>query len=203
MALDPIPNNGSQLERAVAAWLIHATKDNALGFRLKPDYFYFLNDNRARGVPKPDEPIITVTAPNSAPSAEFSGNREHTLEIELGFKAIVQPGATDPQFNRILIDRYIGLVEAAMSQTNNNQNLDATQDGITAQGIALKTSGINDKNDWRDAASNFDMDAFTCLFVNSEFNSLRGHPGEKSARDTTWWIEKRTWRITACPYAVS
>lgn len=194
MAIDPLPNNGSQVERAARAWLASATSENdpaAQGI-LHAASIYATNDSRTRDAQRG---LIDIQAKSSQHDPDSQGTEVWQVAINSTFPAAKQPGQSNPDLNRLLIDRQIGLIDAAMSQTSKEGvGFDATATGITAAGRALKTTGST-----QDKANNWDMADFTCLFVRY-LGATRGHPVDGDGNmDRTFWVESRNYEITACP----
>jgi hypothetical protein len=213
MTLTPIPNNGSQLERAIRAWFIAATADNASASRILESQVFVTLDNRPRensvnGI------LIDIMAGSFQPSVQFPGNNDWLVRIDVRCPAAQQPGQHNPEANRLIADRFTGLIEAAMRQHATSEtdiavgdvtvaiqtNMDGfnySMAGITAAGRALKTNGSSQSK-----ANNADMDAFTCLFI-TDAGGTRGNPADKDGNvDESVWIESRSYRVTACATAV-
>lgn len=195
--LDPIPNNGSQVERAIRAWLVECTSGNIGITKLTNDVMFVTNDSRVRPNLDGLVGILDIFAERSEHDPVHSGNEIWNVTLRGKFHATVQPGQSNAQFNRVQIDQLIGVVDAAMRQTNDGQNMDATQDGITDSGRALATTGTA-----QERADNADMAEFTCLYV-WYVGASRGHPNDDDGyKDAAWWIEERRYRVTACPIAI-
>lgn len=201
MPVAAIPNNGSQVERATRAWLIDATSDNPDGYRLTQSQIFIVNDSRDRPDPSDVSGLIDIFAKQSQDYPEFSGNEEWEVEIRCKFPARTQPGGSNTELNRLIIDRVVGLVDACMRLQSNSggprNKYNATVAGITSAGRALKTAGTA-----QDQANNADMDQFTCLKVR-RLGHTRGNPKDDEGTDTTLWLEILHFKIEACPVAIT
>ncbi len=180
MPIEPLPNNGTQIERALRAWFIaHAAGT-------KNDLF-ISNDSRDR-----PQILTDIFATSSRHDPENTGNEIWSVSIQNKFPAAIQPGQNNPEAHRVAIDARVGLQMAALAQTDDNCTLNFTAAGISTAGRSLATAGST-----RDQANNADMADFTCLFVRY-LGASRGRPDD----DSCSWVEVRNYEITACPYNV-
>ena len=193
MALLPVPNVGSQIERAVIAYLkesfdLPGSFDAA---NIARPNFYFSNDGNDR-----QAPLIDVLADSSSEVPTFSNDEDYNVRIKAEWPAGNQPGQTNPGWNWVQINNFIGVPVAAMSQTTTGQDRQATADAITAAGraLAVDASGGADPVKARDAANNADMVNFTCLKVMS-----RGSRRAQNVNGALYFFEVRNFLISACP----
>ena len=190
-----IPNVGSQIDRALRALFI---KNSATPQPLLGNGGIFLTlDSGDR-----TNPLRTVFAHDAQESVKFSGSQEYMVLITDQFDAVIQPGQTNPGFNRVSIDAQLGAMMWLMMQSSNGVDLDATVKNITDAGRALavlKTAGgLAPTQQFAD--NNSDMADFTCMFVEPA-GQKRGHPvnDEHGGIERTFWVESRSFRITAAP----
>jgi hypothetical protein len=193
----PVPNVGSQLERAVIAYLKACFQKAALpGLTLGEVNFYFSNDWRARVVP-----LLDVLAHKSTEQPPHTRSESYSVKIEVEWPGANQPGATNTEMNWIQINNFIGLVMAALSQTDSATDVSAgarvTSELITRAGRALAVDGSSgsDPDQVADAANNADMAEFTCDFV--EFKGSQR--AERLGDGTVWIKEVRNFEMRACP----
>jgi hypothetical protein len=193
-----IPNVGSQIDRALRALFI---KNGAAPQSTKGNGGIFLTlDGGDRS-----NPLRTVFAHDGQESVKFTGSEEFTVLITDQFDAVNQPSQTNLGFNRVAIDAQVGAMMWLMMQSSNGVDLDQTVKDITDAGRALavlKSAG-GLAPDAQFAANNADMADFTCLFVEPA-GQKRGHPvnDEHGGIERTFWVEARSFRITAAPSAI-
>lgn len=189
MALAPVPNPGSQIERAVIAHLQWAFDQCAVA---RPN-FYFSNDWRTRAVP-----LIDVLAHKSDEQPIHSRGESYQVRIEFKWPGANQPGEQNTEINWLSINQMIGAVMAGMSLNQPGNGLDSvatvTADALTAAGQALAV----DQTDGADPAAkqfadnNADMASFVCDYVQFT-GSVRAEAGEGGI----WLKEIRNFEIRA------
>lgn len=175
---EPIPNVGSQIERAVLALLMDAYGDDASKYQ-----FIFTNSGIKRATP-----YIEAIAKKSTTQVPHTGNQSYIVEIEWKYDG--SPAEVD---NWKEINNFVGIGMAALSQTANNlghpNTLPATVSAeINRCGRALATTAPDNHADMAD---------FTCLYIE--------HKGDVRAEgngDTFYITEKRIFEISACPQNV-
>ena len=178
--ISAIPNVGSQIERAMVAYFMDAYGADfvaAQGLN-----FYTSNDWKVRVAP-----CISVLASHSSEEPTFSGDEDYFVSVQAVWKGNNEVGQGNPEWNRVAIDNLIGVAAAAMSQTANGQDRQATCDNINSFGRAL-ASGT-------DAANNADMVNFTCLRV-SYAGASRAKENEAGGINLH---ELRKYKVSACP----
>lgn len=186
---DPLPNTGSQIERAIAAWFVacgigdvnsnHVTNEDSTIPRIAP-----LND---------------ILATSSTEKVTDSRIEVWQVRIESEFPAIVQPGQADTAWNWKQINDWIGNVMAAMSlQNEGDRDFRATADFITQAGRALAADETNgaDAAAAKRAVDNADMTQFTCqkvVFRGSQ-RAVKGPEGK------LYFVEVRNFEVHGVPY---
>ena len=178
--INPVPNVGSQIERAIVAMLQDAygsTCITAQGLS-----FYTSNDWKVRNAPN-----ISVLASHSEETPTYSMDKDYFVTIEVVWKGNNEIGQTNNEANRVSIDALIGVAEAAMCQTTTGQDRQATCTAINTFGRALASGP--------DAANNADMVNFTCLRV----MSMGDRRAEKNGAGGVNLREVRTFKVSACP----
>src|SRR5208282_832181 len=184
-ALLPVPNIGSQIERAIAAYLYFS-----FGGAPTAPNFYFSNDWKPR-VP----PLIDVLAHKSAEEIRHQRVETYMVRIEAKWPGTVQPGTVNPDYNWTQINSLIGVVMAAMSQTDNlADGYRATALGITVAGRKLSVLGT-----WAvtgasttDIANNSDMAAFYCDYI-----EFKGSQRAEAAAEGLFLKEIRNFEVRA------
>jgi hypothetical protein len=190
MPVNVLPNCGTQLERAIRAYLIAQGAGTA-------DDIYISNDSRTRaGL---DTGLTDIMAVRSrVEGQELSGNEVWQVTLENKFGASPQPGQADINLNRVQMDLRVGKQMYQMLQADDSSpnTLKHTCAAISAAGRALAVDASNgaDPDQAQVAEDNADMVDFTCIFLRF-LGSERGHPKDHS----TAWVEKRIFEITACP----
>lgn len=179
-ALTPAGNVGSQIERAVIAYLTSVWNGSVVNL---PN-FYFSNDWKDRVAP-----LIDVLAIDSTEEQPFTGNEAYQLRIKAEWPGNNQLGVTNPDWNWVQINNFIGLVMAAMCQSDNGSDYKATAALITAAGRTLATAGSV-----TDQANNADMVNFTCTFVR-----FKGSKRAVNVAGALYIHEVRNFEIWACP----
>lgn len=175
--LSPSANFGSQLDRAICAFLI--ANDCGDESNVNPSYSIATNAY----------PITTVKSYQSQHDPMLTGRDVYQVEIEMKQSAVTASGNPNPEFNRAEIDALVGAVMAAMMQSNDANTLDYTARQITLAGRALNTGSI-----LTDGQNNSDMSDFTVDHIYFK-GSQRGDTDEEG----TAWIEKRTFECHGCP----
>jgi hypothetical protein len=175
-----IPNVGSQIERAIVAYLMDAY--GATFIAAQGLNFYTSNDWKTRVAP-----CVSVLASHSDETPAYSMDKDFFVTVEVVWKGNNEIGQENLESNRVSIDNLIGVAEAAMSQTTTGQNRQATCDAINTFGRALATGA--------DAANNTDMANFTCLKV----MSMGDRRAEKNEAGGVNLREVRTFKVSACP----
>lgn len=164
-ALAPSPNVGSQLERAVIAWLWAAFGSN-LDFdpattNLALNNFYFSNDWRERKAP-----LVDVMATKSAEAVKHSRIENYSLKVEVEWPGVSQPGVENPDFNWVSVNTLIGMVMSAMSQSDDDNGFRVSAMKITQAGRRLAVLGRADgAGSDQDVENNADMATFYCDYL--------------------------------------
>jgi hypothetical protein len=188
MAITAIPVIGSQLDRAIVAYLIA----NGVGlwrWTKQGDCVIWPAD----GLAVRTYPNVTVWSHRSTHTPVLTGIEEFETSITCKFSAAGAVQAANPYAIRVARDAILGLALACMLQSDDGSTLDATARAITAAGRALVTKGTA-----QEQANNADMAAFTCLHVYYLGTTARGLPEEEGCD----WVEVRGFRISACPSAI-
>lgn len=177
---EPVPNVGSQIERAVLALLQDAYGDDV------GNYLYlFSNDWKLRTAP-----YIEVLAHISTETVPHTGIETYSVRIEWKWKGNNEAGQENPDANWKAINDFVGVGVAALSQTAGNNGAPDTLPAtvaaeITRLGRLLATA---------DPTNNADMANFTCEYV--EYKAAQR--AEQS--DGAFFIkEVRNFEIRACP----
>src|ERR1017187_3251052 len=185
-ALPPAPNIGSQIERAVLAYLFVAFS----GASGAPN-FYFSNDWKKRVTP-----LISALAHKSTEEIKNQRVESYMLRLEAEWPGVNQPGQTNPDYNWVSVNNLIGTVMAAMSQTDNNaDSYKATAIGITIAGrklAALGTAAVTGATA-DDLANNSDMADFYCDYV-----EFKGSQRAEVTGDGLYLKEIRNFEVRAC-----
>ena len=182
-SLNPVSNVGSQIERAIIAYL--KTAYAAAG--VPEPNFYYTNDGEARSVIP--NGLIDVLASDSAETPTFSNDEDYNVRIRAEWPGANQPNQNDTDFNLTQINQLIGVVVAAMSQTTTGQDRQTTCTNINECGRALATTGTP-----QEQADNADMVNFTCLKVMS-----RGSIRATNQEGGLYFHETRRYQIGASP----
>ena len=185
MQLDPVPNIGSQIERAMIAWFFEC-----YGGGLQFSQFYFSNDWRKR-VP----PLIEVFAHKSAESVKHSRAESYQVTVDAEWTGTVQPGEPNPDMNWKQINDLIGVAMAAMSLTDDggaSYRAAALKISVAGRRLAVfGTAAISATAS--DITNNADMVDFYCDFVEFKGSQRLG------AKDGTLFLmEKRFFEVRAC-----
>ena len=172
------PNPGSQLDRAVVAYLTNQGV-GAGGVNVSP----------ADSLGTKSYPSVTVISRNSQHTPMLTGNEEFQVDITCLFSAAGGQQSVNPDGLRVVRDSIIGLVMASMMQSSDNATLDATAALITSAGRALASTGTPQSQQ-----NNADMANFTALHT-YYLGSTRGTPDEQGCS----WVEIRHFRISVAP----
>ena len=192
--LTPTPNPGSQLDRAICAFLIsQGVGDWAAQ---EPGDVIVIP---ADGLEIKSYPNVTVLSMSSNHDPMLTGIEVFQVHIAIKFsatgllnqKTLAGPiQQANPYSTRVARDAVVGLVMAAMMQSEDNATLDYTAGLITAAGRALATSGSD-----QEQANNADMTEFTCQHLYYTGTVARGKPDEEGCA----WVEVRGFRVIASP----
>ena len=134
------PNIGSQIERAVIAYLKYVFNDTAANYG-----WYFSNDWQTRVAP-----LFDVLAHKSTETIPHTRNESYSVRIEAKWKGasvIGQTTETDPNTDWQTINAMIGVVMAAMSVSAGSPPGDVPETiaaDITAQARAAATGENED-----------------------------------------------------------
>lgn len=176
----PLPNTGSQLDRAIAAWLI------ANGAGAATDVL------PATGVTPKYYPCTIIIARRSTQEPELTGNDMWDVEIMVKGSAASEGNEPNPAFRRVQLDQRLGLTKACLLQgyiassgrAADQANLTFTAQQITAWGNNLAGPGDGSPQALQDQANNADMNDFTCMGWYYRGQS-RGDPNEEGCS----WVE--------------
>lgn len=157
--VNPSPNPGSQLDRALWAYL-HEIWPVTDTFP-RPN-FYITNDNRLRDTGTVG--LLDIMSHDATEATTHTRNEYWTTRLNAEWPGANQPGQTDSTWNHHRINQFIGVVMAALSQTDNaGQDYRATCLKITAAGRRLAIFGNPEcTGTAADIANNADMAAFNC-----------------------------------------
>ena len=174
----PVPNVGSQIERAVLAFLQDAYGDDADKYN-----FYFSNDWKLRKAP-----YVEALAHKASATEPHTGDKTFAVRIEWKWKGNNEAGQENPDANWKSINDFVGIGEAAFGQTTggNPDTLPATVSAeINRCGRALAVS---------DPDNQADMADFTCKNV-----EYKADQRAESSEGAFFIKEVRNFEITACP----
>ena len=186
------PNTGSQLERAIAAWLVICGAGNVT-------QQYVSNDPKARTA-NTNPPLNDILAHKSSESPRNSRDEAFQVKISSEFPSVVQPGNPDANWSWKQINLWIGTIMAAMSITDNGgQDYRATCKAITDAGrnLAVDASNGTDPGAVQFALDNADMSDFTCTWL-----LYQGCVRAKQNTEGLLFVEERNFEIDACSYAI-
>ena len=189
MAIQAIPNVGTQLDRAIVAYLIA----NGVGlwrWTKIGDCVVWPAD----GLAIKTYPNITVWSHQSTHTPVLTGIEEFDTTVTCKFSAAGAAQQANPYSVRVARDAILGLMLACMLQSDDGATLDATAKAITTAGRALATAGTD-----QEKTNNADMAQFTCLHVYYHGTISRGKPDEAGCD----WVEMRGFKISACPTAIA
>jgi hypothetical protein len=174
-----IPNVGSQLDRAIVAYLI-SSGIAATGF--PGDETCILPGFTWRETAYPNLKVHSMRSQHDPP---MSGIQNYDVQLRATQTAITDANKTNQEGQRVVLDSVIGQALYWMLKTSNNNDLDLTAANITTAGRALAVS---------DPTNNGDMANFTCQHVHY-MGDTRGDPNEDGAA----WVEVRTFSIKCNP----
>lgn len=175
----PVGNVGSQLDRAIRAFLISmgcGGVDN-----INTGYSTTVNTY----------PNAVVKSIQSTHAPENTGVEVYTVQIQARQSAVTEVGEPNPEGKRVELDGFIGQILAAMMQTSDGFTFDATAALITTAGQGLATSDGSPAGDLS-AQNNADMAEFTLDHLYYK-GATRGQPDDESAA----WIEVRNFECHA------
>lgn len=181
-AISPLPNVGSQLDRAVVALLISlgcgTAEDTYPQWRNFKNVFVGGANTKVHAHTSDGKPRITT-------------KEIFQVQITINFQAQNQPGETAHSLNRVNADKRIGLIMAALMQSDGN-SLRQAANAITDAGRALATAGSAEERQ-----ANADMANFTCTDV-YYVGAKRGEPDAEGS----FWVEIRHFEMHAVPWIV-
>jgi hypothetical protein len=177
MAFNPVGNIGSMIERAVIAYL-RAAYDPAAAAGYN---FYHSNSPLKRSAP-----AIDVLASRSSEEIIHSRAESFAVRIEAKLKDAAADSVDWPALNN-----FIGVVMAAMSQTDNGRDYRSTAWGITQAGRRLAV--LPDPADANSTTNNADMAQFYCDYL-----QCNGSQRAAAAGDDFVIMEVRNFTINAC-----
>lgn len=189
MAIAPLANPGSMLDRGIAAYLI----SQGIGlwrWTKNGDCVIFPADALAIKT----YPNIGVLSHVSQHDPAPSGIEQFHVILSCKFSLAIAPNQNvNPYASRVSRDNLIGMVMAAMTQSDDGATLDLTARLITQAGRALATTGTE-----QEQQNNADMVNFTALHVHYLGTLARGEPDEVGAD----WVEQRGFGISVSPSAI-
>lgn len=177
---DPLPNTGSQLDRAVVAWLLA----NAAG--TPSDVL------PANSVALKHYPCTIVKSYRSAQAPELTGDDYWNCDVQIKGSASNEANEPNPNYKWVDLDARVGLTKAVLlqgyaatpDQAADQANLTYTAQQITAWGSDLVNPADQSPQAKIIAQNNADMAAFTCLSWYYKGQS-RGEPNEEGCS----WVE--------------
>lgn len=175
--LAPTGNFGSQLDRAICAYLI-AQGCGTAG-----------NISPANSQPVNAYPTITVKSFSSEQDPVLTGRESYQVQIQCKTSAATETNDPNPAARAAQSDALVGQVMAAMLQSDDQNTLDYTARAITTAGRALAT-GLNILPD----SNNADMLDFTLDHL-YWIGTQRGEPDD----DGSAWVEIRTFKCNGSP----
>lgn len=180
-----LPNTASQLDRALRAYFVAAGATTFAQTMIG-------NDFRTRPLPLLDIASAWDEKNRATPSTQYSGSLDIPVLLTAEFPASPDAGHPNPALYQLALDKFIGQITRLLDLQDPDQGYPTVCAAITAAGRALKTTGSN-----KDQAANPDMAEFTCQFIvpTSEYRI-------KAEDNGVFWLERRTYLITACSNAV-
>lgn len=190
--IQPIPNVGSQIERALIAYFYEIWP--ATDTFPRPD-FHFSNDWKLRDATRAG--LIDVLAFGSTENPTFTGNNDYNCRVVAKWPGANQPGQENKDFHWGQINRLIGVPEAALKladqASHNDYRIAAARISAAGRRLAIfgtpEVAGASDT----DRDNNSDMVDFLCDWV--KFNG-----SERAKNDPNQGIvlvEQRNWLIRA------
>jgi len=178
----PIPNVGTQIERAVLALLRDAYDD--YGTNLGVKYFHS-NSAETRSVP-----LVDCLAHKSTETVPFSGIESFMVRLDWIYDGAVEVSQTNTDADWKAIDEFVGIGMAALSQTaGNNGDPDTLSATVSAEITRLGRQLAVDYPD-----NHADMAKFTCTYV-----EYKGSIRAESVNGTLFLKEIRNFEIRAVP----
>jgi len=170
-------NPASKFERAFRQFLIQQ------GAATEADCF-IANDSRSRNI-LPNRTIIVVAF---SPKNFFRSEGTCHVQIQHRFPALVQPGETNPDAQRIQMDAYLGDTIDSMV-CGDGQSLELVADAITKAGRWLAQPDGTPEGA-AIAQNNLDMANFRCDWIKQVQPFLtRGQSEIEPGGDKTFWAE--------------
>lgn len=186
----PSPNVGSQLERALIAYLYEVWPVAILA---RPNFF-FSNDWKTRVTP-----LLEVLAHKGTESPVHTRDLDYLVKMEAKWPGTNQPGTVNKDWNAAQINTLIGIADAALSVSDNDgQDYRVTAFAMAAAGRRLAVFGtaavVGATAD--DVKNNADMVDFMCDYVkfNGPTRAMRGEKG-------LFLVEERDWMFRVCNLA--
>jgi hypothetical protein len=185
MPLDWLPNTASQLDRALRAYFVGATATTH-------EQTMIANDHRRRSLPLLDIATAFGDRNRAVPSPLYSGSFDYPVDITAEFPANPEAGHPNPDLYSLEMDRFIGQITWLMDLRDPDQGYPLVCAAITTAGRALKTVGST-----KSKAANTDMGEFTVQFI-----VPAAEQRVKVSDDGVFWLERRSYIITACSNAL-
>lgn len=138
----------SKLDRAIVARL----RDQGVCTNIYP-----ANSSDVREFPN-----VTVWSHAGTQDPAFTGTYRFRVDIHVQYQAAVQQEEVNPEANRVALDALTDSVYAALMESDNGYDLQATAGLITASGNALAAAADTTDEAILRAANNADMAEFTC-----------------------------------------
>lgn len=174
--LAPTGNFGSQIDRAICAFLIiNCCGDST---NVSPSTSIAVNKYQ----------LIQVKAFQSQHDPMLTGRESYQVQIQCKASAITESGNPNPEFRRAQLDALRGQALACLMQSDDDNTLDYTAAAITKAGRALNT-GIT----LPDGQNNADMSDFTIDHLYWR-GSTRGEPDDEAAA----WVEILNFEVHGC-----
>ena len=178
-------NLPSKLSRAIGAYLVSAGIDQSQVF----PHFSAKERTFENG------PIVSPLIYPGQPSPSFTGDRRFKVGLQVKGNEANDGSAGAGEAARLIFDAFVGQVGEALMQSDDETTLRATATLINTAGRALAVAGTSDeeseKEDWRKAVNNADMEDFTVTqWIDSTF-------GGGEAKDCSWEI-MIMFEATAC-----
>lgn len=178
----PVPNTGSQIERAILALLrdAYGTDGEAANY-----VYLFSNCSSKRTAP-----LIDVLAHKSTETVPHTGIETFMVRVEWVYDGALEVGQENPDDDWKAINEFVGIGMAALSQTAGNagdpNTLPKTVAAeITRLGRALATT---------DPENHADMEDFTCSYI-----EFKGSQRAEAVNGTLFLKEIRHFEVRACP----
>lgn len=150
-----LTNLPSKLSRAICAYLVSANIDQ------KQVYPHYTAKERTFA----NGPIVTPMIYPGQPDPVLVGNKRFKVGIQIRGGEANDGSDGAGEAKRVEFDAFVGEVNEALMQSDNQQNLDFTAAAIKTAGRSLAVAGTPtqeaDKEDWRKAANNADMADFS------------------------------------------